>query len=1050
MTLKAPKPTHLLTSLGLSGALLFTPGIAVSSPGHDHKHDHVPAHAASAAKSNAKKHSADAKSATLNLINEHREWALSRGNGKKVGLRRLVEQAQARQAMMAELIKNDPDAAIRIAVPAHKQATLPADVQAYMEADAETEGTLEVFFVDADHTGEHHERIFLKTDAGERFELHRNGNNEGFQYGQRVKAKGLMVKRGDDEVDGVMAVSADNTGLITLAQDGTNTVDGNEVLPALANTIGDQRTLVMLVNFQDKATQPWTKDYVNNVVFNEGDTFMRENSMNQTWLSGDVTNWMTLPISSTSCQVSSIGDAARTAAQNAGYNVNNYDRLIYAFPYTSACKWSGLGSVGGLPTHSWINGSMRWSTIVHELGHNFGLYHGHAKECGSSIDGDSCTSIEYGDSVDVMGNAKAHYTTFQKELLGWLDSSQIQTVSGSGQYQIETYATASGNLPKSLKIHKSTDATTGDKTWYYLEYRRPTGLDLDLGYFMNTGDGVVVHTGSESTRNSSYLLDMTPNSQSVDWNDPTLTEGNTFNDDGAGLSVTTSWVANGTAAVNVSMGAATCTPAAPTLTVSPVQSAWLAAGSSATFTLNVKNNDSAECANNQFNLNTSKPTGWSASLSSTSVSLAPGASTSVNLNVTSATSAADGYYNVTTTASSGNLSDSVTATYVVDTPVSNTPPVAGNDTASTTAGSPVTIAVLNNDSDADGDALTVTSTSGVNGNATINSNGTITFTPAVGFSGTESFTYVVSDGNGGTDSANVSVSVAAGNTAPNASNDNASTNAGSAVTINVLANDTDADGDALSITATSGVNGSAQISNGKIVFTPANGFSGTETFTYYISDGNGGSDSANVSVQVYAVNSAPVAANDSASTAYETAVTINVLANDQDADGNTLTVTSTSGVNGTATINSNGTITFVPASGFSGTEVFTYYVSDGQGGSDSASVSVNVAAPVSNNTAPVAVDDYVEMSDKSVITFNVLGNDWDAENDTLTVTSATQGTKGSVSVSSNGNVTYSPARKFKSTDSFTYTIFDGEKYATATVTLQLTGSSGGPGNGKNK
>ena len=155
MTLKAPKPTHLLTSLGLSGALLFTPGIAVSSPGHDHKHDHVPAHAASAAKSNAKKHSADAKSATLDLINEHREWALSRGNGKKVGLRRLVEQAEARQAMMAELIKNDPDAAIRIAVPAHKQAALPADVQAYMESDAETEGTLEVFFVDADHTGEH-------------------------------------------------------------------------------------------------------------------------------------------------------------------------------------------------------------------------------------------------------------------------------------------------------------------------------------------------------------------------------------------------------------------------------------------------------------------------------------------------------------------------------------------------------------------------------------------------------------------------------------------------------------------------------------------------------------------------------------------------------------------------------------------------------------------------------------------------------------------------------------------------------------------------------
>ena len=294
------------------------------------------------------------------------------------------------------------------------------------------------------------------------------------------------------------------------------------------------------------------------------------------------------------------------------------------------------------------------------------------------------------------------------------------------------------------------------------------------------------------------------------------------------------------------------------------------------------------------------------------------------------------------------------------------------------------------------------------------------------------------------------------NTAPVAVNDSASTAEGSSVTIPALSNDYDADGDSLSITGTSGVNGSAQISGSNIIFTPNTGFSGTETFSYSISDGKGGSDTGSVSVSVAAAatNSAPVAWNDAATTNQGNSVTIPVLNNDYDADGDTITITGTSGVNGSAYI-SGGNIVFTPASSFSGTETFTYTISDGNGGTDSATVTVTVDA-TSSNSAPVAVYDSVQISSKTTVTIPVLNNDYDPDADAITIVSVTQGNKGSVSIS-NGQLVYTPAKRFKTSDTFTYTISDGKLTATAQVQVQLSGDSGstgspggGKGNGKNK
>ncbi|WP_435066894.1 Ig-like domain-containing protein, partial [Christiangramia sp. 3-2217-3z] len=193
----------------------------------------------------------------------------------------------------------------------------------------------------------------------------------------------------------------------------------------------------------------------------------------------------------------------------------------------------------------------------------------------------------------------------------------------------------------------------------------------------------------------------------------------------------------------------------------------------------------------------------------------------------------------------GNLTATVTITI---NPV-NDAPVAVDDSATTSEDTPVQIEVLNNDSDPDGDELTVTEvTQPGNGTAVINTDGTVTYTPNENFNGTDTFTYTISDGNGGTDTATVTVTIGAENDAPVAVDDSATTSEDTPVQIDVLNNDSDPDGDELTITeVTQPGNGIAVINtDGTVTYTPNENFNGTDTFTYTISDGNGGTDTATV------------------------------------------------------------------------------------------------------------------------------------------------------------------------------------------------------------
>ncbi|WP_223789204.1 Ig-like domain-containing protein [Marinicella meishanensis] len=369
----------------------------------------------------------------------------------------------------------------------------------------------------------------------------------------------------------------------------------------------------------------------------------------------------------------------------------------------------------------------------------------------------------------------------------------------------------------------------------------------------------------------------------------------------------------------------------------------------------------------------------------------------------------------------------------------NADPVAVDDNATTDEDVMVSVAVLTNDSDPDaGDTLSVTSCSGASNGTVVQNGNNCEFTPALNFNGSGGFNYAISDGNGGSDTASVTVTVDPVNDDPVAVDDAATTDEDVMVSVAVLTGDSDVDaGDTLSVTSCSGASNGSVVQNGNnCEFTPALNFNGTGGFNYAISDGNGGSDTASVTVTVDPVNDDPVAVDDAATTDEDVMVSVAVLTGDSDVDaGDTLSVTSCSGASNGSVVQNGNNCEYTPALNFNGTGGFTYAISDGNGGNDSASVTVTID-PV--NDDPVAVDDAATTDEDVMVSVAVLTGDSDIDpGDTLSVTACSGASNGSV-VRVGNNCEFTPALNFNGTGGFNYTISDGNggsDSAAVTVTV---------------
>jgi VCBS repeat-containing protein len=392
--------------------------------------------------------------------------------------------------------------------------------------------------------------------------------------------------------------------------------------------------------------------------------------------------------------------------------------------------------------------------------------------------------------------------------------------------------------------------------------------------------------------------------------------------------------------------------------------------------------------------------------------------------------------------SAGGLIDSAVISFQVN-PV-NDAPTAANDTYTVQEDSTLSVSaangVLANDSDPDGDSLTVTQ-SGALG---INSDGSFTYSPAPNFNGQETFSYTVSDGNGGTATATVTINVTPGNDAPTAASDAYTVAEDSTLSVSaangVLANDSDLDGDSLTAAVQSNVqHGQLTLSgDGSFTYSPAPNFNGQDSFTYTASDGTGGTATATVTINVTPVDDPPTTQNDAYSVNEDATLNVSaangVLANDNDPDGGPLNVAIQTNVqHGTLTLNGDGSFTYSPTPNFSGQDGFTYTVNG-----SSATVTINVE-PV--NDIPIANEESYTLDEDTELTVDaangVLANDTDADGDTLSASVQDNVQNGELSLGGDGSFTYKPNANFNGTDGFTYQVSDN-KGGTATAKVSIT------------
>lgn len=423
--------------------------------------------------------------------------------------------------------------------------------------------------------------------------------------------------------------------------------------------------------------------------------------------------------------------------------------------------------------------------------------------------------------------------------------------------------------------------------------------------------------------------------------------------------------------------------------------------------------------------------------------------------------------------------------------------------------SPATGSVLLNDRDPDnGAVLTITGvTSGTAGSApvgqvasgvpgsfgtlTLNANGSYSYqldnaNPAVqalaaGATATDTFTYAVRDDQGVTRFTTLTITIIGTNDAPVAVPDIAAITAGTGSVTGDLTpgggtQDRDVDGDPIQVTGFANASGAlGTVGSGATLGAGLPGSFGSlqvagdgshrysldntnpavlalkagetinETFTYTISDGQGGYATSTLTITITGRNDPPVAVNDGVLVTNEdTALNnINVLGNDSDVDGDPLTVTAASSSQGTVTINPDGTLNFVPNANFNGPATISYTISDGHGGTATATVSINVVAV---NDPPVATDDSGRSPDGGAVTLRPLLNDSDPDGDPLTVSAiggqaVTVGatvpvTGGVVRVNADGSLTFTPNPGVQGLVSFQYTISDG-KGGTSTATIRV-------------
>ncbi len=523
---------------------------------------------------------------TIQILTKSQEWKQAKGKQKADLAKQLKDIAQARKQKLLSFIEQNFQQVLDLALSPEERSSLPLNTQASVEKHVVHEGILDVTHFDA--IGFTDSKNLLSLYSGNsRFSLF---TQDSFPFpisGSRVRVSGVQI---DDKI----AFTTRNTLEVL-----------EEVQP---DAIGEQKTAVILFNFQDNPSescalhnndpnQPCTPEDIRGLFFTDPDSydaFVREASYQQTWFTGDVFGWYTLPISST-CYTKEFFPALVDLA-DADIFFPDYKRIVFIFPFenTACTSYAGFSSIGLVdvanlvsPGFQFADGEVRASVarlwkkylssglVRHELGHSLGVGHADALDCGDiaiPIDPENCSRTS-----DPFG--KPHYTARQKEKLSWLYPGNMIEVTSSGRYTLEPYATSSAGT-KAIKIRRvDLLPIAGEFYDFYLEYRLPFGFD-QFTFSNNASQGVLIHTNYRVAVSDSHLIDATPNSDSSnsfeDFFDAALEPGQSVIVPVLNITITTVAVDVSGAMVDITFGPLETTPPSVQIT-DPVDGAIIEA-----------------------------------------------------------------------------------------------------------------------------------------------------------------------------------------------------------------------------------------------------------------------------------------------------------------------------------------------------------------------------------------------------------------------------------------------------------------------------------------
>jgi hypothetical protein len=489
-----------------------------------------------------------------------------------------------RKAALLDLMAVDPEAALAGVLPEPDRQRLLAESSNCVETPAVLAGRLQAVIADQLRAQQSATVYWLVAPDGQRVRLHIAGAADYLsQVGAGVQVSGLRL---DDE----LLLDGSGQKALTALRPAATADVGPDGVQDDPGTVGVQSTLVLLTRFMDTPVPALTAAQLQQTVFGRMKDFYAEASYGRMSIGGQVVGPLTLALNRT-CDIEAMRSASVNAAVQAGVDITRYHRVILIVPYQpEQCNIDALGQVGGGLWETpaglvWM--SFVWEhdetdlerlayVLMHEYGHNLGLDHSNALNCGTTpIATSGCQSMEYGDWYDVMGTFLGHFNAAWKDKLGWLTASDVITVTTSGSYTIGPLETPSGGMPKALKIQRAPD------DYMYVEYRQPIGFDSAFvaAQWQNGSiyDGALVHLHTPDPHYSTTATQLVWASsfdQPDGWPQAVLAGRPPLYDPVSGTTVGVTGRTSAALTVHVSLGRQDWTPPALAL-VQPAQGATL-------------------------------------------------------------------------------------------------------------------------------------------------------------------------------------------------------------------------------------------------------------------------------------------------------------------------------------------------------------------------------------------------------------------------------------------------------------------------------------------